>query len=95
MSEYSDAQLAVLVAGLVSAVRQFFPALDGKGKVWAVALGIAVLLCLLIALPDGATWQSVLLSIQRAFAVAAQAVAGASLVGYAAGKVGPLDEPKQ
>ena len=87
MTQYSDAQMAVLVAGIVSAIRQFFPALDGKGKVWAVALAVAVLLCLLISLPSGATWQSVLIAIQRAFVVAAQAVAGASLVGYAAGKV--------
>ena len=87
MTQYSDAQLAVIVAGAVSAIRQFFPQVDGKAKVWAVALVVAVLLCLLIALPSGATWQSVLLSIQRAIVVAAQAVAGASLVGYAAGKV--------
>ena len=87
MNQYSDAQMAVLVAGIVSAIRQFFPSLDGKGKVWAVALVVAVLLCLLVALPSGATWQAVLIGIQRAFIVAAQAVAGASLVGYAAGKV--------
>ena len=87
MTQYSDAQLAVIVAGIVSAIRQFFPAIDGKGKVWAVALAVAVLLCLLVVLPSGATWQAVLLGIQRAFIVAAQAVAGASLVGYAAGKV--------
>ena len=87
MTTYSDAQLAVIVAGTVSALRQFAPTLDGKGKVWAVALVVAILLCLLIALPSGATWQTVLIAIQRAFVVAAQAVAGASLVGYAAGKV--------
>ena len=87
MTNYSDAQLAVIVAGIVSAIRQFFPAIDGKGKVWAVALGVAVLLCLLVVLPAGASWQTVLFGIQRAFIVAAQAVAGASLVGYAAGKV--------
>ena len=87
MNQYSDAQLAVIVAGAVSAIRQLFPAIDGKGKVWAVALGVAILLCLLIALPSGATWQTVLIAIQRAFIVAAQAVSGASLVGYAAGKV--------
>ena len=87
MAQYSDAQMAVLVAGIVSAIRQFSPALDGKARVWAVALAVAVLLCLLVALPSGATWQAVLIAIQRAFVVAAQAVAGASLVGYAAGKV--------
>ena len=88
MNQYSDVELAALVAGIVSVVRQIFPQVDGKGKVWVLALGIAVVLCLLIALPDGATWQAVLLSIQRAFVVAAQAVAGASLVGYAGGKIG-------
>ena len=87
MTAYSDAQIAVLVAGIVSAIRQFFPSLDGKGKVWAVALGVAVLLCLLVVLPSGATWQNVLIGIQRAFVVAAEAVGGASLLGYAAGKV--------
>ena len=87
MSTYSDAQLAVIVAGTVSAIRQFFPQVDGKGKVWVVALVVAILLCLLVALPSGATWQTVLLGIQRAIVVAAQAVAGASLLGYAAGKV--------
>ena len=55
MSTYSDAQLSILVAGAVSAIRQFAPTLDGKGKVWAVALAVAVMLCLLIALPSGAT----------------------------------------
>ena len=87
MTTYSDAQLAVIVAGAVSAIRQFAPTIDGKGKVWAVALAVSILLCLLISLPSGATWQTVLIAIQRAFIVAAQAVAGASLVGYAAGKV--------
>ena len=87
MTTYSDAQLAVLVAGIVSALRQFFPVIDGKAKVWTVALVVAILICLLIALPSGATWQTVLIAIQRAFVVTAQAVAGASLVGYAAGKV--------
>ena len=86
MTNYSDAQLAVIVAGTVSAIRQFFPQVDGKGKVWIVALVVAILL---VALPAGATWQAVLLGIQRAIVVAAQAVAGASLLGYAAGKVGP------
>ena len=87
MTQYSDAQLAVIVAGSVSAIRQFFPQVDGKAKVWLVALVVAILICLLIALPSGATWQTVLIAIQRAIVVAAQAVAGASLVGYAAGKV--------
>ena len=87
MTQYSDAQLAVIVAGAVSAIRQFCPTVDGKGKVWGVALVVAILICLLIALPSGATWQTVLIAIQRAIVVAAQAVAGASLVGYAAGKV--------
>lgn len=87
MSQYSDAQLSILVAGAVSAIRQAFPQIDGKGRVWGVALAVAILLCLLVVLPSGATWQAVLIGIQRAFVVAAQAVAGASLVGYAAGKV--------
>ena len=87
MNQYSDAQLAVIVAGAVSALRQFAPSLDGKGKVWGVALVVAILICLLIALPSGATWQTVLIAIQRAIVIAAQAVAGASFVGYAAGKV--------
>lgn len=88
MDNYSDAQMAVIVAGVVSAIRQIFPQIDGKGKVWSVALGISVLLCLLIALPSGATWQSVLIAIQRAIVVSAGAIGGASLVGYASGKVG-------
>ena len=95
MSQYSDAEVAALVAGIVSVARQVFPQIDGKGKVWALALGVAVVLCLLIALPSGATWQSVLIAIQRAIVASAGAIGGASLVGYAAGKVGPADEPKQ
>lgn len=88
MNTYSDAQLALFVAGAVSAIRQFFPQLDGKGRVWMAAFGVAVLLCIL---PAGVSWQSILPGIQRAVIVAAQAIAGTSLLGYAAGKVGPSE----
>ena len=87
LTQYSDAQLVVFVAGAVATIRQAFPSIDGRKLVWLVAFVVAIVACLLIALSSTLTWQSALQGLLRALAVAMQAIAGASALNYAAGKV--------
>lgn len=87
LAQYSDAQLVVFVAGAVAAIRQSFPAIDGRKLVWLVAVVIAVAVCLLVALSSACTWQSALQGLLRALTVAMQAIAGVSIANYAVQKV--------
>lgn len=79
----SDIELATIVAGLVAAIRRKFPVVDGP-LVWVLVACVACIVCL-IYLPGN--WRESLL---RSARVTVEAIAGASLGGYLAGKAAPV-----